>query len=68
MKNRFCKSIEIRNFKITFETFRTQNKFLHLSHNLFKDGINKFIDREGNKYCSFVIKNFRILFIKRNNG
>ena len=66
IKTRFCKKIKFGKIIITAETFRIQNKFLPLPHNLFKSGINKFEDVEGNKYISFVISNFRLIIVKTN--
>lgn len=66
MKLKFRKEFKIGRICITFETFRIHNKFLPLPHNLFKNGINKYIDREKNKYLSFVVSNFRIVIVKKN--
>lgn len=66
MSKRFSKKIKIGKIDIVIETFRIQNKFLPLPHNLFKNGFNTFIDRENNEYCSFVVKNFRIMLVKHN--
>lgn len=66
MKTRFYKKIKFGKIIISIETFRIQNKFLPLPHRLFKSGINKFKDCEGNKYISFVISNFRLMIVKTN--
>ena len=66
MSKRFNKKIKIGEIDIIIETFRIQNKFLPLPHNLFKNGFNTFVDRENNKYYSFVISNFRIMIVKYN--
>ena len=66
MVTRYYKKIKIGKLNIIIETFRIQNKFLPLLHNLFKTGFHTYIDKENNKYYSFVISNFRIMIVKSN--
>lgn len=63
--NLFKKEIKIFNVLISFEKFRMQNKHLPLPHKLFKSGINRHKNEEGNvEFISIVIKNYRLLIIK----
>lgn len=63
--NLFKKEIKIFNVLISFEKFRMQNKNLPLPHKLFKSGINRHENENGNvKFISIVVKNYRLLIIK----
>lgn len=63
--NYFKKELKVFKTLITFEKFRTQNRYLPLPHNLFKPGIHTH-KSDGGKvfFISIVVKNYRLLIIK----